>query len=86
MTFWEKRKIMKAVNQKVAESVRSEYEKQLRYNHLLDTDSFSEVIRELFEQCPIGCSVTVTLRNGHKFEINRRIESMIPQDVDKPYF
>ncbi len=86
MNFWEKRKIMKEVNRKVADAVKAEYEAQLRMNALLDTDNFSEVVSELFKQCAVGCSVTVTLRNGHKFEINRRIENMLPVDVDKPYF
>jgi len=86
MNFWEKRKIMKQVNAKVAESVKAEYEAQLRMNALLETDNFTEVIRELFHQCPVGGTVSVTLRNGHKFEISRRIENILPVDVDKPYF
>lgn len=86
MNWFTKRKIMKEVHAKVAASVKTEYEAQLRMNALLDTDNFAEVVRELFNQCPVGGVVTVTLRNGHKFEISRRIENMLPADVDKPYF
>ena len=68
------------------EIIKQNLEQEMRRNHLLKTDNFAEVIRELLNQVRPDVKVTITLVSGHKFELEGTIPNGIPRDFDKPYF
>jgi len=58
----------------------------MRRNHLLKTDNFAEVIRELMEQARPDTKITITLVSGHKFEIEGKNMNLPQRPYEQPYF